>query len=720
MRKTSDNSRRRDWNETLREMPYVRLAFAFLGGIAWQCHVYTFHAPFWPVTVLLFFLFALTLFIPYCHHYARQWMGGLAGLLFLFSAGITTIQFQPQESKLPLQQNIYIKAVVSEKTTPGQRYLKTPAVVLAYADSSGTHPLREKSIFYLEPDSMQALPVPGDTLIALARLSELPPPQNPGEFDYRTYMKRRYVFTSGFIRRTQYMTFPAQTKSLRNFPAQLRGNTQQIFINKGLSGDEFAVLNALTLGDKKDLDQDLRQAYSSSGATHILAVSGLHVGIIFAILSVLFSFLERKQNGKLFKNILCIFCLWCYAALVGFSPSVTRATVMFSFVLAGQMMRRSISIYNSLAASAFFICLFRPFDLFDTGFQLSYCAVISIVYFQPAIYRLIYARHKITDYFWQLLSVSFAAQIGTLPITLASFHQFPNYFLLTNVFVIPLTGVIVYLSAALLATTWIPVASGLIALCLDKSLWLLNHGVRFIEQLPHSVTTNIYISPPQLCIMIVLALLFMLYIETKNRRLLWISAYLFIGFFALGAWQSIQQRQQQFIAVYNVKNTSYIHFIHGNHSVALRDSGNVEETFDFNLKTFFIRTGIAGKPAVTLDIRHPLNDATVQHLHAYRNFIIFEDKLIKILHDEQPIFKQAAPVDYLIVTASAALRPAQALALYQPKQVILDASVPAFRARQWASAASEQAVALHDVKQQGAWVTRMDTNRHELNELNTN
>jgi competence protein ComEC len=659
------------------------------------------------VAVLLFALFVSVLVIPYCQHFSRQWIGGLVGLLFLFSAGMTVVQQQPQESRLPLQHDVYLKAVVSEKATPGQRYLKIPAVVHACADSSGTYAIREKTIFYLEPDSAQALPVPGDTLAAFVRLSELPPPQNPGEFDYRAYMRHRYVFTSGFIRRAHYVVLPAQTKSLRHLPAQLRDNTQQIFADNGISGDEFAVLNALTLGDKKDLDQELKQAYSSSGATHILAVSGLHVGIISAILSLLFSFLERRQHGKLLKNALCILCLWGYAALVGFSPSVTRATVMFSFVLAGQMMRRRISIYNSLASSAFFICLVRPFDLFDAGFQLSYCAVLSIVYFQPAIYRLLYARNKTADYFWQLLSVSAAAQIGTLPITLASFHQFPNYFLLTNAFVIPLTGVIVYLGAALLATSWIPVASDLVAWCLDTSLWLLNYGVRFIDQLPHSVAANIYISKPQLCVMIALGVLFMLYIELRSRRLLWISAYLLTGFFALGAWHAIRQEQQQFIAVYNVKSASYIHFVHGTRSVAMRDSAAAGQSFDFNLKTFFIRTGIAEEPAATLVAHQPLSDTTVQHLHAYRNFVIFEDKLIKILHNEQSAFKQTAPVDYLIVTAAAALRPAQALALYQPKQVVLDASVPAYRARHWEAAASEQAVPLHNVKQQGAWIEKI-------------
>jgi competence protein ComEC len=449
----------------------------------------------------------------------------------------------------------------------------------------------------------------------------------------------------------------------------------------------------------------LRQAYSASGATHILAVSGLHVGIIFAILSILFSFLERKPSGKLLKNALCILCLWGYAALVGFAPSVTRATVMFSFVLAGQMMRRHISIYNSLAASAFFICLFRPLDLFDAGFQLSYCAVTSIVYFQPVLYRLLYVRHKITDYFWQLLSVSVAAQIGTLPITLWSFHQFPNYFLLTNVFVIPLTGAIVYLSAALLATAWMPVVPDVLAQCLGKLLWLLNHGVRVIEQLPGAVTANIHISAPQLCVTIALVLLLMLYIEIKRRRILWISACLLAGFFALGAWQDVRWQQQRFIAVYNVKDASYIHFICGNRSVAFRDSASAGQTFDFNLKNFFITTGIAGTPPETLAAHRPLRDTTLLPLRTYRDFIIFDNKLVKILHGAQPAFSQTAPVDYLIVTAATELRPEAALTLYQPKQIIIDASVPAFRARQWEeAAASAQSVALHNVKRQGAWI----------------
>jgi competence protein ComEC len=696
---------KRDWNETLREAPYIRLTLAFLCGIVWQCHAFPLPIPAWPFTIFLFLLFASILFVPYCKHYAHQWIGGLAGLLFLFSAGITVVQIQQRETRLPLQQPIYITAVITEDASPGLRFLKAPAVIHAYADSSGhTYAIREKTIFYLEPDSTQTPPHPGDTLLAFVKMSELPPPQNPGEFDYRTYMNRQYTFTTGFIRAQQYIVLPAKTKSLRYMPAQWRSHTKQIFADKGLSGDELAVLTALTLGDKKDIDMELRQSYSSTGATHVLAVSGLHVGIIFAILSFILSFLEKKRQGKFIKNLLCILCLWLYAAIVGFSPSVNRATVMFSFVLAGQMMQRRISIYNSLAASAFFICLFYPFNLFDTGFQLSYCAVISIVYFQPAIYHLIYVRHKILDYFWQLLSVSFAAQIGTLPIVLASFHQFPNYFLLTNLHVIPLTGIIVYFSAALLAMAWIPVVSDLTAWCLNKSVWLLNNGVQFIEQLPYSVSSNISINSAQMLILVCLVLLFMLYLELKNKKILWISAYLVVAFFTLGAVHAVKQQQQQYIAVYNVKNASYIHFIDGTHSIALRDSLSAHQSFDFNLKTFFIATGVAGEPTVNIPVHKPLHDTIIQHLHTYRNFVIFGNKLIKILNDEQPAFKQTAPVDYLIVTAAAKQRPAQILALYQPQQIILDASITAYRSKQWEAAAQERHIALHNVKQQGAWI----------------
>jgi competence protein ComEC len=686
-------------------MPYVRFTLAFFCGIVWQSHIYPLPFPAWILSTALFFVFVAVVGIPYFRrYYSSQWMIGLIGLLFLFSAGITIVQCQQTKTRLPLQQYIYIEAVVTEDATDGGRYLKTPVVVCAYADSNGTHAIREKTVLYLEADSTQIPPEAGDSLVARVRFSEFKPPQNPEEFDYRRYMNRRYVFTSGFVRRRQYEVVHTSAKSIRYLPAQMRRRTQQLFADKNISGNEYAVLNALTLGDKRDIDVELKQSYTATGAMHILAVSGLHVGIISGILFFVLAFLEKRRGGRILKSLLCIAFLWFYAAIVGFSPSVTRATVMCSFVLAGQMMRHNISIYNSLAASAFFICLFYPFSLFEAGFQLSYCAVLSIVYFQPILYRLLYFRYKYVDYFWQLVTVSFAAQIGTLPITLADFHQFPNYFLLTNMFVIPLTGLIVYFSATLVSLSWLPVISDIAAWCLNKLVWLLNSGIRAIEKMPFSVTSDIYISHAQVFLLIAIALLFVLYIEVKNRKCLWLSACLAVAFFAFGTQHSVGQQQQQYIAVYNVKNASYIHFVNGVNSVAFRDSGSINHTFDFNLKPFFITAGISEKSITNIPLHAHLNDTAMQHLHVYHHFIISGNKLIKILDGNLPPVQQTVPVDYLIVTAAAAQRPEQALTRYQPDKVILDASLPTFRVQQWEVAAHKRRIALHNVQQQGAWI----------------
>jgi competence protein ComEC len=683
-------------------MPYMRLAIAFLGGIIWQCSAWQFNFQSWKVMIILFLLFLGLLFTSYFRHYSRQWIIGASALLCLFFAGITTIQLFQKESLLPLQKDIYIKAVISEKGRQGNKYNKVHVTILSYSDSSGTHIAKEKSIFYLENDSTQVDPAAEDTIIALVRLTMLPPPQNPGEFNYQAYMARRKIFTSGFIRKGQYMITRTQTANIAQLPAQLRERAMQVFTDKGLTGDELAVITALTLGDKTLLDDELRTAYAASGATHILAVSGLHVGIIFAILSLAFSFLTKIRHGRAVKNGIILFCLWGYAAMIGFSPSVTRATVMFSFVLAGQMIQRKISIYNSLSASAFFICLFRPMDIFDAGFQLSYCAVFSIVYFQPFIYRLWYTKNKILDYMWQLLSVSFAAQIGTLPITLFSFHQFPNYFLLTNLWVIPLTGIIVYLSAGVMITSWIPTVSDILARILDISLRLLNSGVKFIDHLPYAVTQNIYINEQQLLVMAILCLLTALYLDIRSRKLLLAIGYLSVIFFAVWRWNNISQQHQSIVAVYNVKNTSYIHMINGRKSITFRDN-NPEEEFEFNLKSFFIAKGLAGSTSYKLDISVLPNDTIIDCLHIYRDLIIFNDKLYKILRNNSSD-KISIPVDYLIATSQWKEDPKIALNIYQPAQVILDASVPAFRIRRWKNECQEKSIPLHSVKDSGAWL----------------
>ena len=685
----------RNWNETLREIPFVRLTLAFLSGIIWQEIGPGFAFSTVIITSALGLLFIVATFLPMSRYPRRQWINGCIALLFLFSAGATIVQMQVKESSLPQQEDLYIKAIVCEKATTSARFIKTPVVIV---EAHNYTPQHEKSILYLEKDSCSYVPQLGDSILAKVKLMPFAAPQHPGEFDYKTYMRRKGFFTTAFVRPQQYLVYQG-CSSWKHFPERLRAKAESVYENAGLSGEELAVIKALCLGDKTDLDTELKASYSATGASHILAVSGLHVGIIFAILSLALSFLGKSRRKLFIKNCIIIVFLWGYAALTGFSPSVTRATVMFTFVLAGQLLQRDISIYNSLAASAFFICLFRPYDVFDTGFQLSYLAVLSIVYFQRHIYQLFHAPNKTVNYIWQLLCVSTAAQIGTVPITLFIFHQFPNYFLLTNLWVIPLTGIIVYLGAALQAFSWVPLLSDALGWLLQQALWLLNSGVHIIEKLPAAVTSNIYFNNTQLWLMVGMIICLVCYIELRQRRLLQLCAFFIMLIFGIGHWQNLAQHRQQVFCVYNLKNSTYIHFIDGQHSLALRDSKNFDKNFDFNLKSFFISRGIADNPMNVYDVNASFKDTCIQHIGIYHGFIQFGGQLIKILNASTEYPRSCIPVDYLIVTSAFAQTPETALAYYLPQQIIIDASVSVYRSNLWKTVAQENSISIQEVKE---------------------
>ena len=209
------------------------------------------------------------------------------------------------------------------------------------------------------------------------------------------------------------------------------------------SPNELSIINAIILGQRNNISNDLFESYKNAGAIHILAVSGLHIGIILLLLNFLLSPLERIKNGKTIKLILIIILLWIYAFIAGMSASVIRAVTMFTAIAIGWISDRPSNIKNSLIVSFFFLLLIHPLFLFDVGFQLSYTAVFSIVLIQPLIIKLWHPKWKPVHYFWQLLTVSFAAQLGILPLSLYYFHQFPGLFFISSLVIIPFLGIII-------------------------------------------------------------------------------------------------------------------------------------------------------------------------------------------------------------------------------------------------------------------------------------
>ena len=267
-------------------------------------------------------------------------------------------------------------------------------------------------------------------------------PLNPHQFDYKFYLAKQGIHQQVFLEKEGFKSLGLDQFSFIGVAAKIRDKVQESLQKYYFKVDELAVINALLLGQRQEISKDLIEDYSKAGAIHILAVSGLHVGIILLILSSLLKPLERIKNGRVLKTILIVLLLWMFAFVAGLSASVVRAVAMFTFLAIGLSFKRKNVILFSLITSMFFLLLFKPMFLFDVGFQLSYLAVFGIIWIQPKLYKIYKPRFKLDDKIWQLFTVSVAAQLGVLPLSLYYFHQFPGLFLLSNLLIIPFLGAI--------------------------------------------------------------------------------------------------------------------------------------------------------------------------------------------------------------------------------------------------------------------------------------
>lgn len=335
----------------------------------------------------------------------------------------------------------------------------------------------------------------GDLLFVKGSPQATSPPANPGEFDYRGYL---------IYNRIHHQQFVGDAFSVIGYEPPnwfvIKANhlrSESVKILSTLITDDRArgITLALVLGVKDDLQDDVIQAFSATGAMHVLAVSGLHVGIIYAIVFLLLKKIGlSNRKYRWWLAVLSMLILWAYALLTGLSPSVLRAVTMFSFIAIGRALSRNTNIYNTLAASALALLLYNPYLIMSVGFQLSYLAVFGIVYIQPRLYQLYETEHWLLDKIWAITCVSIAAQLATAPLSILYFHQFPTYFLLSNLFIIPAAFVILIAGLLLLATSVIPVVAGALGWLVTQFIVAVNGLVFWVSQLPGSTMDGIYLS----------------------------------------------------------------------------------------------------------------------------------------------------------------------------------------------------------------------------------
>ncbi|HEY1038734.1 MAG TPA: ComEC/Rec2 family competence protein, partial [Bacteroidia bacterium] len=345
-------------------------------------------------------------------------------------------------------------------------------------------------IVYLEKGN-RALPSYGDKLIFTGLPKLISEPNNPFEFNYKQYLAYKNIFHQVYLKDEDYIIDGKyKSNALFDFAIGLKTNLLNTLKENGLSGNEYAVTAALMLGYDDEISSDLMTAYSHTGTLHVLSVSGLHVGVLFLALNFLIR-LPKRRAFDILKTVIILCCLWFYALLSGLSPSVIRSTAMFSFVLFGVIFNKKGQIYNSIFASAFIMLLFDPFLVIDSGFQLSYLAVIGIVFLFPYIYKWYIPRRKWDDLIWKMFAVSLSAQIITLPITLYYFHQFPVLFFIANMLVIPLSYVVMFGSVFIVLFSKVKVIAMIITWIVSKSVWIMNTFTEWLDQLEFSYISDI-------------------------------------------------------------------------------------------------------------------------------------------------------------------------------------------------------------------------------------
>ena len=402
------------------------------------------------ITIFLTVLFLFILLVFYLiarEQFIKSIWFGISAFFVMISAGALTTSFHNQKnfsnhySKIISTENDSLKTItfrIREVLKPGNYYDKYVIDVLEVDDKNTSG----KTLLNIEKDTLQH-PLKIDNIyVSKTDFKNLIHPLNPNQFDYKDYLKKKYIYHQLFITNESLLAIEAKTITLFGIADNIRQHINKKLAPYNFKPDELAIINALLLGQRQDISEEVYTSYTNAGAIHILAVSGLHVGIILLILSFIFKPLERFKYGKLIKTILLVSMLWSFALIAGLSASVTRAVTMFSIVTIALNLKRPTNIYNTLAISMLVILLFKPLFIFDVGFQLSYLAVFAIVAIDPFLYRFWKPKSWVIDKFWHTFTITISAQFGIIPVSLFYFHQVPGLFFISNLIIIPFLGII--------------------------------------------------------------------------------------------------------------------------------------------------------------------------------------------------------------------------------------------------------------------------------------
>ncbi len=685
----------------LKTYPFIRLLVALTAGIIVQWYL---HPPVEIVLCLTAFILCVVgsfLLLNDVKKFALNWVRGACIFLLFVFTGMMLVWAQNMQNNPHWYNKIYkpndaLLITLEEPLVEKPKSFKALASVNAVYDSNKWQSTKGYIILYFKQDAVTASLKYGTQIVLKKTLQPIQNSGNPAALNYKRFCLFQDITNQVFLSKNDYVVSSSTNINYLNQflfasrDAALKTMQQNIYSPKALG-----IAEALLIGYRNDLDKDLVQAYSDTGVVHIIAISGMHIAIIYAMLVWMFQLLKPSKIKKWLEPITILLVIWMFTLIAGAAPSISRASVMFTCILIGKFLNRNGNIYNTLAASAFILLVYNPFNLWDVGFQLSYAAVFSIVTFFRTIYTRLYIKNKLLEKLWQLTSVTLSAQIFAVPIVIYHFHQLPILFLISNLIAVPLSGFILYAELALFCFSWWHTAAAFIGSVIEKSINFLNGFIQYIDQTYFSVWDGLHISIWQLLLFFCAIIATSIWLLHKSKTAFIASLCFIIMFFLLRDIDVLNHKQQQKIIVYNVPQHTAIDFIGGNSCWFSGDSLVLTDPLlrNFNLKFSRIQDRISLNKNVLIPQIH-------------NTILSVNGKKVLLLN--QHISKVTAQVkiklDVIIITEDIKNSIHDLQNIFDCNMYIMSGKIPAWKCEQWKKDCEQLHLRFHAVTQQTASV----------------
>jgi len=508
--------------DVLRKLPVSRLFIPYLVGLLLIADDFRFI-----LSLLMFGLWGLLFYrmlekrLPSA--WSVRWVPGACIFCLWMALGGINMHWLNQNATFPGETesffaNVRIVSLLVEKPKSKQCEVEVEMPEEGFQKWKGKH----LQLYVKKASASSAFGI-GDRLRLKLQPSLPDPPATRFDFDYASWLRHKGICATAYVKDWALVS-KASSWNVKAQAERMRLLLLQRFSRAGIDGPEFALVSALVLGETNQLTADTKADFSVSGISHILSVSGLHVAVVYAVLAFLLAFLDRFDRWRVPKQLIIVLALFFYAFVTGLSPSVIRSAFMFSLLAMGKCLHRKSQTLNTVLFSAFVLLVWNPGFFYDLGFQLSYLAVFFIVVVHPRLVALWTPPNKPTRYLWEMLCLSLVAQLGTSPLTVHAFHNFPNYFLMNNLVAVPFSSLIIYAALAFLMVSGIPWVGPLFAKLLDGCLHGFLVMVETTGNLPHALTINLY--PDSLQVVGFYLIILTFFIGFLLKRRVWIIPFL--------------------------------------------------------------------------------------------------------------------------------------------------------------------------------------------------